>query len=999
MTTPIESGQDPIKARITEAESSGGEHLDLSNLGLKSIPDLGGQYRTLRHLNLSGNQLTSLPNWIWDLETLEDLNLTGNPLKELPLELGKLRSLRKLDLYHAELSHLPDCFTDLTQLAFLGLSRNRLTTLPPTFSSLRLLDILYMAHNQVEDVPDALRGLTDLRYLHLSNNRIADIPQWISEMTGLVELRLADNRISDIPSCIGDLDELKELVLYGNRISSLPISLGLAQSLETLDLHRNPLSSHFSIPYRAGSGGILAYLRALSRGAKPQREAKVLVLGEGETGKTTLVHRLQHGTFRSDGTSTHGIEVDHLTLGEEESLSLNFWDFGGQEVYRVTHQFFYSPRALYLLVWKPRTGAHEGAVQDWLKRIRLRAGDSARVIIVATHGDDRRPEIDLEWLRREFGSMIVASLTVDSSSGIGYDELERRIVEQSLLLDHMGMPWPDSWSQAKDKLLEIANETPQIRWVEFVKICFENGVAPDECSTLAELLDHFGHIVYWGDDPTIRDLVILQPEWLTKAISAVLEDEPTRHAGGVLKYAEVERIWGQGEVDDDLLPDHHPFFLRLMERFDVSYRIEGEFSAIVGQLLPHARPPSVAAFMERVTDLPSLHAICRLSEEPPGVMPWMVVRTNRDWLSPTVHWRRGICLERARYQSHALIEQVDPLRLDISVWAPAPDYFFHVILDTFERLAERWPGLAWELLMPCPETGSAPVRCTGSFPLSTLRKARHLGRESVTCHVCLSEVDVVGLLTGFRGFGATVEESSLTNELRGIAGHLESLQLQLSDVQRTTSLNLSSTVDIADGLRGLFRFFSHETIDTPRLVSFERLEQRKFNPKKFFQERFRAHLWCEHEDDRHRVGSYDFTASREWWVEASTYVKYAQLILRGVPVVRALADVSLAGGDEDLERADLARLGGEIHLMTAIGDINVIAPEQAALREFQTEHDLLRAGARRVRALLLDLDTSATYHGLQRTPITPTGEFFWVCDKHMKNYDPGLPALTGDDET
>ena len=83
-------------------------------------------------------------------------------------------------------------------------------------------------------------------------------------------------------------------------------------------------------------------------------------------------------------------------------MTLRAWDFGGQEVYRVTHQFFFSRRALYVLVWKPRRGQEQDEVQGWLRRIRLRAGHDARILVVATHCADLHPELDYAQLQLDF---------------------------------------------------------------------------------------------------------------------------------------------------------------------------------------------------------------------------------------------------------------------------------------------------------------------------------------------------------------------------------------------------------------------------------------------------------------------------------------------------------------------------------------------------------------------------------------------------------------------
>ena len=51
--------------------------------------------------------------------------------------------------------------------------------------------------------------------------------------------------------------------------------------------------------------------------------------------------------------------------------------------------------------------------------------------------------------------------------------------------------------------------------------------------------------------------------------------------------------------------------------------------------------------------------------------------------------------------------------------------------------------------------------------------------------------------------------------------------------------------------------------------------------------------------------------------------------------------------------------------------------EGAALREFH--------------ALLNEIDKKKTWGGLRRVVAKATGDVLWVCRKHYKIYDPGLP--------
>ena len=85
-----------------------------------------------------------------------------------------------------------------------------------------------------------------------------------------------------------------------------------------------------------------------------------------------------------------------------------------------------------------------------------------------------------------------------------------------------------------------------------------------------------GQVIYYGDDDGLKDVIVLNPEWLTKAISHVLEDEPTRKTGGILDHT---RLRAHLAELHGYPARHHPYFLRLMEKFDISYRLEGERAA------------------------------------------------------------------------------------------------------------------------------------------------------------------------------------------------------------------------------------------------------------------------------------------------------------------------------------------------------------------------------------------------------------------------------------
>ena len=82
-------------------------------------------------------------------------------------------------------------------------------------------------------------------------------------------------------------------------------------------------------------------------------------------------------------------------------MLLNTWDFGGRHIYHATHQFFLTKRSLYIVVWNARLGVEQGRLHFWLETIKALAPD-APVLLVATHTDERAPDINFQSYQEEY---------------------------------------------------------------------------------------------------------------------------------------------------------------------------------------------------------------------------------------------------------------------------------------------------------------------------------------------------------------------------------------------------------------------------------------------------------------------------------------------------------------------------------------------------------------------------------------------------------------------
>ena len=77
-----------VLSRINQAALEEASELDLSGLGLRSLPPQVWNLTNLTFLNLEHNELTALPSEIGNLISLTNLYLGHNQLTELPPEIG-----------------------------------------------------------------------------------------------------------------------------------------------------------------------------------------------------------------------------------------------------------------------------------------------------------------------------------------------------------------------------------------------------------------------------------------------------------------------------------------------------------------------------------------------------------------------------------------------------------------------------------------------------------------------------------------------------------------------------------------------------------------------------------------------------------------------------------------------------------------------------------------------------------------------------------------------
>ena len=917
---------------------------------------------------------------------LIELDLSGLRLTYLPAELGQLTSLQRLYLDTNQLTQIPLELGQLTNLQWLYLSDNQLTQIPVELGQLTNLQRLYLYTNQLTQIPVELGQLIDLQWLYLSSNQLTQIPRELGQLTNLQTIDLGTNQLTQIPVELGQLTNLQELYVNDNSDLLTPPPEIVAQGTEE----------------------ILAFLRELQRESVRRYEAKVLLVGEGGTGKSSLLRALRGQEFEANLDTTHGIAVEYLPLPHPQlpaqMLTLNAWDFGGQDIYHATHQFFLTRRSVYVVVWNARTGSRDSKLDYWLDTIHVLAPD-APVLLVATHIDERAPDLNVQQYRSAY-PQIVAVLSVNNKEGDGIKALKIALARCAAALPLVGQPWPTAWVRVEQALL--ARPEHHIDADLYMDICTREGVQAEIAQgTLGGYLHDLGKVLYFRDDQILSNIVVLKPNWVTKAISLVLEDPATRAAHGILAHADLPRIWSLDEDGRAYARALYPIFLRLMERFDLSYQIEpgvpgqSPTHSLIPQLLPYQEPAEVQRVWPPDSTLPGqmhVEMVYRFDFVPAGIMSWFIVRTHR--YTRKLHWRDGAILS---YEGHlARIELFPMLReLRIVVWGIQPYTFFVILKETLDLILTRFAGLQVRREVPCTcqsQTHAAtPCREVYRYEEDLVSRYQN-NRLMIECRASYKEVPVLELLYGIHSVTTpqVVADIEINKEiLRQVV-----LQQQKEDLQSQQLITLQKTVEqlvqrVNLSVELNVRNFTRQwNVEMQRLEAecpntfFLIPEQRKaFNPKKWIGYKYTMYLVCQHPPGPHVVDEehgYPLEIPKEKWKELVPWLKRIITFLKFVaPLVSPLGGI--------VDAADFKAIDNQLKLLeTLTGDIPNMVVESDPLKSVERDMHIGReqaegAALRVLHSFLNEVDTSHYWGGLQKV-ATEDGNILWLCGEHARPY-------------
>ncbi|MCA1705380.1 MAG: 50S ribosome-binding GTPase, partial [Actinobacteria bacterium] len=352
---------------------------------------------------------------------------------------------------------------------------------------------------------------------------------------------------------------------------------------------------------------------------QPLNEAKLLVVGNEAVGKTSLVRFLTTGKPRDPrepktrGTAIRERIETHTWREEGSPIQLNVWDFGGQEIMHGTHRFFLSERSLYLLVLEARR-EDDDSVFNWLKTIRNRGGDSP-VIVVINKCDDgsHNLRLDVTALERDYPNIVGVVPTSCEPNEFAHQSISilRRLIAETLTsdprLNHVRDVIPLPWLRVKTAVADLAREQSLLESRTFVDLCTRGDGSDhiadvDEQTALLRLLHDLGVVVAHGlarDAPAaLREVTLLDPNWLTGAVYALLNEPQVLRQEGEFS-AEQLPLWLDAELYP---PEHHEYILDMMQSPDLALCFRLPVQGQERYLLPEALPSSQPDYTTWPTD-------------------------------------------------------------------------------------------------------------------------------------------------------------------------------------------------------------------------------------------------------------------------------------------------------------------------------------------------------------------------------------------------------------
>jgi Leucine-rich repeat (LRR) protein len=724
----------------------------------------------LTTLELRSNQISDI-SFLENLTNLTTLDLSENSISDYSF-LEKLTNLTSLYLSNNQISDIR-FLENLTNLTRVDLSNNQISDIR-FLENLTNLTQVDLSNNQISDIR-FLENLTNLTQVDLSNNQISDI-RFLENLTNLTSLDLNFNQISDI-RFLEKLTNLTWLNLSFNQISDIKpllhliklgemnISLKNHRSQNQVTLYNNQIENPPIEIVKQGNAAILKYFEALeAQETIKLYEAKMLIIGEGGVGKTSLLRKFisEGNKLPEEKETTKGIDIQeyYFQTAANQDFRINMWDFGGQEIYHSTHQFFLTKRSLYVLVDDTRKDdktIHDATFNYWLQTVELFGGGSP-IVIVQNEKGDRSKVLDLKSIQSNF-SNVKGTYATNLLTCRNLAETKTALQFFIQQLPHIGAKLPKSWVDIRNEVedlkrprgLEADTGTYYISREKYFEICKKHKVDEDTALILSQYFHDLGVFLHFQDDDILCRTVILQNEWATDAVYKVLDCENVKGNRGRFTRADLETIWGDEDCKDKYR-NMHPELLALMKEFKLCYQITNRvgFGNRYGLtdtfLAPQLFEESQPDYDWDETD--NLIVKLKYGFMPKGLISQFIVRMHRYVKELETAWKHGVILEKTDTVYAEVVSLYAQQEIRIRVRGVDNKRFLDIVLEEFDKIHSLFEGIKVDKFIPCNCSLCKTMNWKGKyyFKYEVLKRAYSTNILDIQCQESFQSVNVHRLI-------------------------------------------------------------------------------------------------------------------------------------------------------------------------------------------------------------------------------------------------------------
>ncbi|MBU2928202.1 COR domain-containing protein [Winogradskyella psychrotolerans] len=539
--------------------------------------------------------------------------------------------------------------------------------------------------------------------LYLNGLNLKKIPEEIFDLKNLQRLDVVNNALTHIPEKLSELSKLNTLYFFTNQITEIPDEVLFMKSLKKLDIHNNPLNSiPLEVLESKRSNNLTAirdYVNSLKHGTKSLNEIKVIIVGDGGSGKTSLQKLLTKEKFNPQESQTHGINIKNINLRpNNKNVKYRLWDFGGQEIMHATHQFFLSRRSIYLILLNAR---EEPNPEYWLNHIKSFGGNSPVIIVINKIDENPSYDVNRLFLQQKYPN-IIKFIKISCSENKGIESVKGALRNAVLDIENLNVQWALSWFKVKTHLENMS--TNYISYDEFNALCIEKGIFDlSSQNTLVEYLNDLGIILHFKDF-SLSDTHVLDPEWVTFAVYKIINSKKLATNKGVLKLSEIRTILRTKENDGKFkYPSSQlNYIIELMMKFELCYRISNT-EILVPDLLAVQEP------IFKFEDDDILNIVVSYEFLPKSIMPRLIVNLHNDIIDE-LRWRTGIIIKDSNLNTTAKIKaDYDRKEIQIGIYGDKKRDYLSIILFIIRKINRSFKGLETKVNIPIPNSKGVVV--------------------------------------------------------------------------------------------------------------------------------------------------------------------------------------------------------------------------------------------------------------------------------------------------